>query len=94
MTRLPLPHCKSPDHPPEAPRDQMILVDETGKGGLTTHYVFACVPCRDIRKIISAQVVCDPRFRTYIQNEPRMLEYKRAVRVLRDPTGRRIKYFK
>lgn len=88
------PLCKSPDHPPDAPRDQMLLVDEHRTSGHVTHLVFACVPCRDRRKIISAQVLSTPEFRQYVASEPRMQAYKRAVQVMRDPTGRRITYFR
>lgn len=88
------PLCKSPDHPPSAPRDQMLLVDEHSQGGLVTHYVWACLPCRDIRKIVSAQVVSSPAFRQYVASEPRMQQYKRARLVERDPTGGRITYFR
>jgi len=87
------PICKNPDHPPDAPRDKMLLVDEHRTQGHVTHYVFACVPCKDIRKLISAQVVTAPEFRQYVATEPRMLAYKRARLVERDPTRGRIKYF-
>lgn len=89
-----IPDCKNPDHPPSSPRNQMICVEEHESRGVVTHYVFACVPCRDIRKILSAQVVSTPKFREYVQTEPRMQAYKKAVQVMRDPTGKRIRYFK
>lgn len=89
------PHCKSPDHPPEAPRDQMVLVDEHRPvpHGPVTHYCFACVPCRDIRKIISVQVRTAPEFREFVRSHPAMQQYKRARQVQRDKLGR-IKYFR
>jgi hypothetical protein len=90
------PLCKSPDHPPEAPRDQMVLVDEkrAGNHGAVTHRCFACVPCRDIRRVLSVQVQATPEFKAFINAQPEMQQYKRARLVERDPTSGRIKYFR
>lgn len=90
-----MPLCKSPDHPPDAPRDSMILVEEHRPvaNGPVTHYCFGCVACRDIRKIISVQVRSAPEFQEFVRSHPRMQEYKRARSVERDRLGR-IKYFR
>lgn len=87
------PHCKSPDHPPEVPRDSMILVDEHRERGYVTHYCFACVPCRDIRKIISVQVRTAPEFRELVAQHPAMQQYKRARSVEKNHLGK-ITYFR
>lgn len=87
------PICRSPDHPPEAPRDSMILVDEHRQHGHITHYCFACTACRDIRKIISVQVRTAPEFREFVRSHPAMQQYKRARSVEKNRLGK-ITYFR
>lgn len=89
------PQCKSPDHPPDAPRDSMILIEEHRPvaHGPITHFVFGCTACRDIRKIISVQVRTAPEFRRFVASHPAMQQYKRARQVEKDRLGR-IKYFR
>lgn len=47
-----VPKCANPDHPVDAKRDSMIIVQESKK-----EIVFACTLCRDVKKILSAQVI-------------------------------------
>ena len=87
-----MPQCKSPTCP--GPRDRMLLVDEKREGGRTTHYVFACVPCRDINKVLSVQVRVAPEYKAFINSDPKLAAYKKARLVERDPTSGRIKFFR
>lgn len=88
------PICRSPDHPPEAPRDSMILIEEHRQRGVVTHHLWGCTACRDIRKIISVQVRTAPEFQRFVSTHPQMQQYKRARLVERDPTNRRVRYFR
>lgn len=88
------PLCRAPDHPPERSRDSMVLVEEHRTKGYVTHLVFACVACRDIRKILSVQVRALPEFRQAIREHPDIQRYKRARSVERDPTSGKITYFR
>lgn len=82
------PDCKNPRHPSGAP-PATLLVDETA-----THYVFACPGCRDILQILSVQVRVKTEYQRRVRNDPRMVEYKRARMVERDPTNGRVTYFR
>jgi len=73
----------------------MLLVEEKHAGdGRTTHYVFACVPCRDKHKVLSVQVRVSPEYKAFINSDPALAAYKRARLVERDPTSGRIKFFR
>ena len=92
--RQPMPQCKSPTHP-GADRDTMLLVDEKrNSSGHITHYVFACLACRDINHVLSVQVRVAEPFRQAINQSPRMQQYKQARLVERDSTNGKIKYFR
>lgn len=83
------PDCRSPHHPRDIPRDRMLLVDETA-----THYCFACVPCKEVNKVLSVQVRVKQRYRQAVASDPRMQDYKRARLVERDPTNGKVVYFR
>lgn len=51
-----IPQCKNPNHPAGSPRDKMVVTDENEFG-----VMLACVPCRDINRIISSQYVTLPK---------------------------------
>jgi hypothetical protein len=88
-----MPLCKSPDHPGDD-RDTMILLEEKQSGGQTTHYVFGCLKCKEVNKVLSVQVRVAPEYKAFINSDPKLAAYKRARLVERDPTSGRIKYFR
>lgn len=92
MTGTPL--CRNPEHPFSHSRDSMILIEEKEQSRHITHYVWGCTACRDVNRVLSVQVLANPRFRDAIRQSPAMQAYKRARMVERDPTSGRITYFR
>ena len=78
------PECRNPQCP--GPRDQMVLVDAT-----PSHYVFACLPCKDKHRVLSVQVRTKPTFRRHVREQ--IIPYRRALDVRKDRQGR-ITYFR
>lgn len=83
-----LPPCKSPNHPKGVPRDRgMIVLEENAN-----RVAFACVPCRDIEKILSVQIVTLPKGWAAAKYQNALAGVERAKQVVRGREGK-IKYF-
>ena len=83
-----IPPCKNPDHPKGVPRDKgMIILEEQDH-----RVVFACVPCKDLNKVLSAQVVTLPQGKARAAYLAGIVSTKRAASVQRTRTGK-ITYF-
>lgn len=83
-----IPPCKNPHHPAGVARDKgMVILQEEDE-----RVVFACVPCKDIEKILSVQVVTLPRGRERAKYLAGIQGVKRAADVRKNQVGK-ITYF-
>lgn len=56
--------CKNPDHPKGCDRYTMIMLEENA-----TQSVWACQACKDILKVVSAQVRTKPAYQRHIREQ-------------------------
>lgn len=58
--------CKNPDHPIGYSRDSMILLEESA-----VESVWACKACKEVLKVVSAQVRTKPAYQQHVREQLR-----------------------